>query len=126
MFERNALLAVYHDSGGIEEAVRELRKSGFDMKKVSIAGRDHHPEDGVAGYYLSGGRIRYWGKLDTFWSNIWGVLSGWAFFAIPGAGPVLVAGPLAGWIIAALEDAAVVGGLGIVGAALYSIGLPKE
>jgi hypothetical protein len=45
---------------------------------------------------------------------------------IPGLGPILVAGPLVAWIVAALEGAVVVGGLGAVGAGLYSIGLPKE
>ena len=42
-----------------------------------------------------------------------------AFFAIPGIGPVLVAGPLVAWIIGALEGAVVVGGLTAVGAGLY-------
>ena len=45
---------------------------------------------------------------------------------IPGLGPILVAGPLVGWIIAALEGAVVVGGLSAVGAGIYSIGIPKD
>ena len=35
-------------------------------------------------------------------------------------------GPLVGWIIGALEGAIVVGGLGALAAALYSIGIPKD
>ena len=54
------------------------------------------------------------------------MLFGAAFFAIPGIGPVLVAGPLAAWIIGALEGAVVVGGLSALGAGLYSIGIPKN
>ena len=54
------------------------------------------------------------------------MLFGAAFFAIPGLGPVLVAGPLVAWIVGALEGAVVVGGLGAVGAGLYSIGIPKD
>ena len=54
------------------------------------------------------------------------MLFGSAFFAIPGIGPVLVAGPLVAWIVGALEGAAVVGGLGAIGAGLYSIGIPKD
>ena len=34
--------------------------------------------------------------------------------------------PLATWIVAALENALVVGGLSAIGAGLYSIGIPKD
>ena len=54
------------------------------------------------------------------------MLFGSAFFAIPGLGPVLVAGPLVAWIVVALERAAVVGGLSAVGAGLYGLGIPKD
>ncbi len=54
------------------------------------------------------------------------MLFGAAFFAIPGIGPVLVAGPLVSWIVGALEGAVVVGGLSALGAALYSVGIPKD
>jgi len=54
------------------------------------------------------------------------MLFGSAFFAIPGIGPLLVAGPLVAWIVGALEGAAVVGGLSAVGAGLVGIGIPKD
>jgi len=41
-------------------------------------------------------------------------------------GPLLVAGPLVGWIIGALEGALVVGGLSAIGAGFYSLGIPKD
>src|SRR5208282_1248868 len=53
-------------------------------------------------------------------------LFGSAFFAIPGLGPVLVAGPVIAWIVGALEGAAVVGGLSAIGAGLYGMGIPKD
>jgi hypothetical protein len=49
-----------------------------------------------------------------------------AAFAIPGLGPILVAGPLVGWIIAGLEGAVVLGGVSAIGAGLVSIGIPKD
>jgi hypothetical protein len=64
--------------------------------------------------------------MGAFWGGIWGLLFGAAFFVVPGIGPVLVAGPVAAWIVAALEGAAVVGGLSAIGAGLYSIGIPKD
>jgi hypothetical protein len=53
-------------------------------------------------------------------------LTGWAFFAVPDLGPVLVTGPLAGWTVAILENAVVFGGLTALGAGLYNVGIPKE
>lgn len=96
------------------------------MKKISIVGKDYHTEEHVVGYYNAGDRMKYWGKLGAFWGGAWGLLFGAAFFAVPGIGPVLVAGPLVAWIIGALEGAVVMGGLSAVGAGLYSIGIPKD
>jgi hypothetical protein len=70
--------------------------------------------------------MKYWGKVGAFWGGFWGLLFGSAAFAIPGIGPLLVAGPLVGWIIAGLEGAAVVGGVSAIGAGLVSIGIPKD
>jgi hypothetical protein len=39
---------------------------------------------------------------------------------------MLVSGPLALWIIAALENAAIFSNLSALGATLYSIGIPKD
>jgi len=126
MFERNAVVAVYDNDVEIEEAVRGFQKSGFDMKKISIVGKDNHTENQVAGYYSSGGRMKYWGEKGVFWGDMWGMLSGWAFFKIPGFGSILVAGPLVGWILTVLKDLALVGGATAFGAALYSMGIPKD
>lgn len=54
------------------------------------------------------------------------MLFGSALFFVPGIGPLIVFGPLVGWIVAGLEGAVVVGGLGAVAAALYSIGIPRN
>ena len=78
------------------------------------------------GYYNAGDRMKRWGKTGAFWGGFWGLLFGSAFFAIPGVGPILVAGPLVAWIVGALEGAVVVGGLSAAGAGLYSIGIPKN
>jgi hypothetical protein len=54
------------------------------------------------------------------------LLFGSAFFAIPGIGPVLVAGPVISWIVGALEGAAIGGGITAIGAGLYGMGVPKD
>jgi uncharacterized membrane protein len=122
----NSVVAIYDTHSQAEEAVKNLQKSGVDMKKLSIVGKDYHSEEDVTGYYNTGDRMKYWGKLGALWGGFWGLLFGAAFFAIPGIGPVLVAGPLVAWIVSALEGAVVVGGLSAVGAGLYSIGIPKD
>jgi hypothetical protein len=126
MSETNSVVAIYETHSQAEEAVKELQRAGFDMKKMSIVGKDYHTDEHVVGYYNAGDRMKYWGKQGAFWGGIWGMLFGAAFFAIPGIGPILVAGPLVAWIIGALEGAVVVGGLSAVGAGLYSIGIPKD
>ena len=126
MPEDKAMVAIYNTHTEAESAIKELQRSGFDIKKLSIVGKEYHSEEHVIGYYNAGDRMKYWGKMGAFWGGIWGLLLGAAFFAIPGVGPVLIAGPLVSWIVGALEGAVVVGGLSAIGAGLYSIGIPKD
>ena len=126
MTDTDAVVAVYETHAGAENAVKQLQRSGFDIKKLSVVGKDVHTDEHVVGYYNAGDRMQYWGKMGAFWGGLWGLLFGAAFFWLPGVGPLLVAGPLAAWIVGALEGAVVVGGLSAVGAGLYSIGIPKD
>jgi Heat induced stress protein YflT domain len=122
----NAVVAVYETHADAEKAVKELQRSGFDMKKLSVVGKEFHTDEQVVGYYNAGDRMKYWGEMGAFWGGLWGLLFGAAFFWVPGVGQVLVAGPLAAWIVGALEGAVVVGGLSVLGAGLYSIGIRKN
>jgi len=126
MSEQNAVVAVYTSHVEAEEAVKELQRSGVDMRTLSIVGKDTHTDEHVVGYYNTGDRMKYWGKMGAFSGGFWGLLFGSAFFAIPGLGPILVAGPLVAWIVGALEGAALVGGVSAIGAGLISIGIPKD
>lgn len=126
MIPKSSVVAIFKTHTEAESAVKELQRSGFDMKKLSIVGKDYHTEDHVVGYYNSGDRMRYWGKLGAFWGGLWGFLFGAAFFWVPGIGPLVVGGPLVSWIVGALEGAVIVGGLSALGAGLYSIGIPKD
>jgi len=124
--DKNSVVAIFGQHPEAENAVKELKAGGFDVKKLSIIGRDYHSEDNVVGFYNTGDRIRYWGKQGAFWGGLWGLLFGAAFLVIPGIGPVVAAGSVVAWIISALEGAIVVGGLSALGAALYSFGIPKD
>ncbi len=126
MPDKNSVVAVFDTHTAAEQAVLELQKSGFDMKKLSIVGKDYHTDEHVVGYYNAGDRMKFWGKWGAFWGGIFGMMFGSAFFFVPGIGPLAVAGPLVGWIVGALEEAVIVGGLSALGAGLYSIGIPKD
>ncbi len=126
MSKENAGVAVLGTHTEAEAAVKELQRAGFDLKKLSIVGKDYHTEEHVVGYYNTGDRMNFWGKRGAFWGGLWGLLFGSAFFLIPGVGPLVIAGPLVSAILGALEGAMVVGGLSALGAGLYSIGIPKD
>jgi hypothetical protein len=121
-----SVVAIYDTHEQAEQAIKELQEAGVDMKSLSIAAKGQHTDEHVVGYYNAGDRMKYWGSVGAFWGGFWGLLFGSAAFAIPGIGPILVAGPLVGWIVAGLEGAAVVGGVSAVGAGLVSIGIPKD
>ena len=122
----NAVVAIFNSHTEAETAVKELQHSSFDMKQLSIVGRDYHTDEHVVGYYNAGDRMKAWGKTGAFWGGIWGLLFGSAFFLIPGVGPLLMAGPIVGWIVGGLEGAVVVGGLSALGAGFFSLGIPKD
>jgi hypothetical protein len=126
MSKKSAVVAVYPKHTDAEAAIKELQQAGFDMKRLSIVGKDYHTEEDVVGYYNAGDRMKYWGKLGAFWGAIWSLFLGSAFFLIPGIGPLVVAGPLVQAIVAVLEGAVVMGGMSALGAGLYSIGIPKD
>jgi hypothetical protein len=123
---QNATVAVLDSYRQVEERVQRLRQSGFDLGKLSVVAMDRRAGEQVIAHYGEGGQARYWGELGPFWTGMWTSLSGWACLVVPDAGPILVAGPLGGWIVAALENQAVFGGLSALGAALYGLGIPKD
>jgi hypothetical protein len=127
MHEKNcSAVGIFGSHQDAEDAIKELQKSGSDMKKLSVVGKDYQTEETVIGYYNTGDRMATWGKFGLFWGSIWGLLFGSAFLIIPGLGPIMVGGPLVSWILGALETAVVTGGLTALGGALASIGIPKD
>jgi hypothetical protein len=123
--ENHAVVAVYDTHAEADAAINALAKGGFDMKRLSVIGRDFYAEDKVIGYYNTGDRVKFWGTRGA-WGGIWEQLFGSAFLAVPGFGLVAMAGPLVGWIATALESAPIGGGLNALGAAFYSVGVPRD
>jgi len=122
----DTLIAVFANHRLAELAVRKLADSNFDMKQLSIVGQGYHTEEKVIGFYNTGDRIKFWGQRGAYWGGLWGLFFGGVFMMVPVVGPVMVLGYLATVVASAIEGAVVVGGLTALGAALCSIGVPKD
>lgn len=124
--QQDAVVAIYANHRDAEDAVRKLAGGGFDMTHFSIVGQGFHSDEKVVGFYNIGDRIKFWGKNGAFWGGIWSLFFGGIFLTIPAIGPIMVLGHLATMVVAAVEGAVLVGGLSALGAALFSIGIPKD
>lgn len=126
MADRTAVIAVFSRHSDADAAIRKLAQSGLDMTHFSVVGKGYHSEEKVVGFYNVGDRMRFWGKNGAFWGGLWGLFFGGILFTVPVLGEVMVLGHLAAMVFSAIEGALVVGGLSALGAALYSIGIPKD
>jgi hypothetical protein len=126
MNDKSAAVAVYASHTDADAAIKALQQSGFDMKKLSIVGKDFRTEEHAVGYYNTGDRVKFWGKTGAFWGGIAGILFSSAFLLIPVVGHIIVLGPLVSAIVGGLEGAAVVGSGSALFAALVGMGIPKD
>jgi stress response protein YsnF len=121
------VVALYDDFASAEAAVKDLADSGFSRDDISLVANDTDREARErTGYTDSGehtGRDAAKGAgAGAAVGGIGGLLVGLAALAIPGAGPVLAAGPLGAALVGA-GVGAVAGGL--IGA-LTDMGVPEE
>jgi hypothetical protein len=126
MEKTDTVVAVFADHLAAEAAVKQLASSGFEMKNLSVVGKGYHSEEKVVGFYTAGDRIKFWGTRGAFWGGFWGLFLGGLFMTVPVVGHVIVLGYLASVAISGIETAVMAGGLSALGAALYSIGVPKD
>jgi hypothetical protein len=127
MEKNHAALGIFNTHIEAEKSIRELQQSVFGMKKLSTVVTDYQTEEHVVGYYNIGERILSWGKHGAFWGGLWGMLFGSALFVVgsalfvlPDIGPLLVVGPLVGWVVGILGGAIVIGGLSTLAATLLA------
>ena len=125
MSTQNNCIAIFNSHQEAEQAIINLEHANFDMKKLAIVSKDYQKEENVRGYYNTFERSKSWGKRGAFWGGLWGVLFSPAFMCIPVAGSVTAGGLLLSTFASGLSTAVFTGGLTGLGAALYSIGIPK-
>ena len=126
MTKNGAIVAVFGDHQQAESAIRRLSQGGLDVKHFSIVGKGYHKEEQVLGFYNVGERIKSWTGKGAFWGGFWGLFAGGILLTVPVIGPVVVLGHFAAMVIGALEGAVVVGSLGALGGAFFSLGIPKD
>jgi hypothetical protein len=126
MEKSDTVIAVFPEHNSAEAAVKKLTVAGFEMKNLSVVGKGYHIDEKVVGFYNQGDRIKFWGTRGAFWGGLWGMFFGGLFLTIPIVGHVVVLGYLAAMAIYGIENAILVGGMSVLGAALYGIGIPKD
>jgi uncharacterized membrane protein len=119
-------VALYDQHTQAEDAVKALQRAGFDMKKISIIGKDYQSEEHVIGFLNAGDRAKILGKYGAFWGGLMGALFGSALMFVPVLGHIIVLGPLAAMLFSGIQGAVVVGGVSALAGGLMSIGIPKD
>jgi hypothetical protein len=119
-------VAVYDLHVQAEGAVKALQRAGFDMKKVSIIGKDYESEEHVVGFLNAGDRATIFGKWGAFWGGLMGILFGSAMMFLPLVGHIIVLGPLAAALVGGVEGAALIGGASALVGALTALGIPRN
>ncbi len=126
MEQADTVVAVFADHQAAEAAVKKLVADGFEAKHLSVVGKGYQTEEKVVGFYNIGDRIKFWGTRGAFWGGFWGLFFGGLFMTVPVIGHIVVLGYLATAVVYGIENAVLLGGLSALGAALYSIGIPKD
>ncbi|MEO1673018.1 MAG: DUF2382 domain-containing protein [Cyanobacteria bacterium J06631_2] len=121
---------LYYSRDEAEDAVRALKAAGYDMDQVSVIAKDadkiggtdttkevgNKADEGAATGALTGGAL----------GGITGLLVGLGTLAIPGIGPILLAGAEATAIATTLAGAGIGAAAGGLIGALIGLGIPEE
>jgi hypothetical protein len=131
--QRKRAVGVFPSRQAAEYALHELRDSGFPMDRVSVVARDADRNDDIAGAEV---RDRVGNKADEgavtgavaggTLGGLTGLLVGLGMLAIPGIGPVMLAGATATAIATTLSGAGIGAVAGSLIGALIGLGIPEE
>lgn len=117
-----SVLALYDDFTTAQEVVQALENNGFDRDSLSIVANDATKEYAAHATDASKGSAREGASLGALGGGVIGMIAGLGALAIPGIGPVVVAGPLMGALVGAGVGAATGG----IVAGLMGMGLPEK
>jgi hypothetical protein len=125
-------VGVFSHRRDVEHALHELKKVGFDMDRVSVITQDGERDD-IAGAEV---RDRVGDKSDDgakvgaatggALGGLAGLLVGLGTLAIPGIGPIMLAGAAATTLATTLAGAGIGAVAGSLLGALIGLGIPEE
>jgi hypothetical protein len=107
-----AVIGVFSDLDSAQAALDRLAAAGFPIDRISIVGKDLQSETRLHGYVTTGDIAGASAATGAWVGGLFGLLAGSALLFIPGAGPLVVLGPLAAAAVGAAETALVAGGVG--------------
>ncbi|OKH49773.1 hypothetical protein NIES2101_20280 [Calothrix sp. HK-06] len=126
-------VGVFSHRRDAEDALHELRNSGFAMDRVSVIAQDVDGKDNIAGAEV---HDRVGNKADEGASlgavsggtlgGLTGLLVGLGTLAIPGVGPIMLAGATATAIATTLAGAGIGAAAGSLLGGLVGLGIPEE
>ncbi|MBW4669840.1 MAG: general stress protein [Cyanomargarita calcarea GSE-NOS-MK-12-04C] len=126
-------VGVFSSRSEAEHALGELRDAGFNMDRVSVIAKDADRKGDVAGVETSD---RVGNKADegaatgavtgSVLGGLTGLLVGLGTLAIPGVGPVLLAGEVATALATTAVGAGIGAAAGSLLGALVGLGIPEE
>jgi hypothetical protein len=126
-------IGVFSSRSQAEHALFELRDAGFNMDRVSVIAQDADKKGDLAGVETSD---RVGNKADegaakgavtgTVLGGLTGLLVGLGTLAIPGVGPVLLAGEVATALATTAVGAGIGAAAGSLLGALVGLGIPEE
>lgn len=120
-------IGVFSNRQDAEVALGELRAAGFSMNKVSLIAKDTHSgvsdrahgnkaDEGLKTGAVTGGAL----------GGLTGLLVGLGALAIPGVGPVILAGEVATILATALTGGVIGAAAGSIVGGLVGLGIPEE
>ncbi|BAZ15697.1 multi-sensor signal transduction histidine kinase [Calothrix sp. NIES-4071] len=116
-----------------ENALHELRNSGFAMDRVSVIAQDIDGNDNIAGAEVHdkvGNKADEGASLGALsggtLGGLTGLLVGLGTLAIPGVGPIMLAGATATAIATTLAGAGIGAAAGSLLGGLVGLGIPEE
>ncbi|MEH1945911.1 MAG: histidine kinase [Nostoc sp.] len=125
-------VGVFSHRRDVEHALHELKKVGFDMNRVSVITQDGDRDD-IAGADVSdrvGDQSDEGAKVGAATGGalggLAGLLVGLGTLAIPGVGPIMLAGAAATTLATTLAGAGIGAVAGSLLGALIGLGIPEE
>lgn len=89
------LVAVFESAASAEDAVARLERSGFDLSRLSLIGKEEPSAAHPVGIAVAGAHARIWGPRSKLWNALADSPAAMALAWVPFIGYVAAVGPVA-------------------------------